>query len=345
MKRFFTRNINKIVVLAILVVVVFSLASCRTNASMWYEKPYTNWYNEFNFSNNKGNFSFWQALLGWPVSVLSYPFAWLMGSIGKALGDSYFWGIVFTTLIVRTIAWPIYSKQNSTSVKMQLIQPEMERIQRKYSGRRDPESQQRMQQETMKLYKKYKMNPFGCMFTMFLQFPIFMAMYECVKRIQVKQTTTINGVVTAVKDGAFTLHNTKLFNYFEINSAVMNSGASGVQKASTTHDIIFGVVLAVLFTAITLISQKLSTKQPSYVKKRPRQAQTEQQEQQQKTMKMMNYIMSFMFFFMALSSTALSLYWLIGGIYQLFQSMIGRKLNERNYYKMKAKHDNVINSK
>lgn len=51
-----------------------------------------------------------------------------MGTIGGALGDSYFWGIIFTTIIVRTIAWPIYAKQNSTSLKMTLIQPEMEKF-------------------------------------------------------------------------------------------------------------------------------------------------------------------------------------------------------------------------
>lgn len=345
MKRFFTKNINKVVILSVLVMVILCLTSCRTNASTWYDKPYTSWYNEFAFVNDEGNFSFWQALLGWPVSILSYPFAWLMGSIGKGLGDSYFWGIVFTTLIVRTIAWPIYSKQNSTSVKMQLIQPELEKLQRKYNGRRDPESQQRMQQETMKIYRKYKVNPLGCGFTMILQFPIFMAMYECVRRIQVKQTVSIDGIVTAVKDGAFTLSNTKLFNYFEINSSVLSSGTSGVPRASTAHDIIFGIVIALLFTGVSILSQKLAQRKPSYMKQRPRQVKSEQQVQQEKMGKMMQYIMSFMFFFMALSSTALGVYWLVGGIYQLGQSQIGRKINEHNYNKMRAKHDNIISSK
>ncbi len=327
MKSFFTRNINKIATIAILFVVIGALTSCRQGS--WPTTPYTSWKAEWNFSG------FWQGFWGWPVALLSYPIAWIMGTIGGALGDSYVWGIIFTTIIVRTIAWPIYAKQNSTSLKMSLIQPEMEKIQRKYANRKDPESQQRMSQETMALYKKYKMNPFGCIFTMFMQFPIFMAMYECVRRIQL--TRFVDGVVEA--PGRFTLSNTKLFNFFDINTAVMGSN-DGILKATAWQDIFFGILIAVLFAAVTLLSQKLASRPPKYQKKRNT-VKTQQQEQQAKTMKFMNYFMVVMFFFMSLSSTALSLYWLIGGIYQLFQSQVGRMLNERAYKKAKER-SNII---
>ncbi len=327
MKSFFTRNINKIATIAILFVVIGALTSCRQGS--WPTTPYTSWKAEWNCSG------FWQGFWGWPVALLSYPIAWIMGTIGGALGDSYVWGIIFTTIIVRTIAWPIYAKQNSTSLKMSLIQPEMEKIQRKYANRKDPESQQRMSQETMALYKKYKMNPFGCIFTMFMQFPIFMAMYECVRRIQL--TRFVDGVVEA--PGRFTLSNTKLFNFFDINTAVMGSN-DGILKATAWQDIFFGILIAVLFAAVTLLSQKLASRPPKYQKKRNT-VKTQQQEQQAKTMKFMNYFMVVMFFFMSLSSTALSLYWLIGGIYQLFQSQVGRMLNERAYKKAKER-SNII---
>ena len=51
-----------------------------------------------------------------------------------------------------------------------------------------------------------------------------------------------------------------------------------------------------------------------------------QESQQQKTMNTMMLVMNVMFVFMSLSSTALAIYWLIGGIYQIFQSYVGRKL-------------------
>lgn len=329
MKNYFKRNINKISLIAILLVVVVSLTSCRQGN--WPTTVYSTWAAEWKL---KG---FMQIVFGWPVALLSYPIAWLMHLIGKICGNSYAWGLILTTIVVRTIAWPIYAKQNSSSIKMQLIQPEMEKIQRKYAGRKDPESQRRMQQETMMLYKKYKMNPFGCMFTMILQFPIFMGMYEAVRRINLYSTTVIDGgVSTIVNPGRFVLSNTKLFGVFELGVIDVNGTETAISFMNTawsSPDKWFALVVAILFSAITLISQKLASKQPSYVKKRPNQ----QSDQMEKQMKFMNIFMIVMFFIMSLQSTSLALYWLVGGIYQLLQSHIGRKLNEKNYYKMKKK--------
>ncbi len=315
MKNYFYKNINKVTAIAMLLLVTSVLTSCRGGS--WQTTVFTTWKAEFHFG------SFFSAMFGWPIAILSYPVAYLMSTIGSLLGDSYAWGIVFTTFIVRTVAWPIYAKQNDSTIKMQLIQPEMERTQMKYKGRTDPESQRRMQQEIMQLYKKYNMNPLGCFFTTIMQFPIFMSMYEVVKRINLAQTETIGGVLVSTP-GKFALANTKL-GIFELN----NSFAT----AATLHDKIFIVVLAFSFGGITFLSQKLASKTPSYVKKRP----NANGDQMQKQMKMMTYIMTGMFVMMCFSSTSLALYWFIGGIYQLFQSHIGRKRNEKNYYKLKEK--------
>lgn len=313
--------------IAFLGVLLLGLTSCRTNSESWSTKPYVDGWGgygqEFKFSN------FWEGMWGWPVSILSWPIAWICSNIGKGLGNSFFWGILFTTLIVRTLAWPIYSKQNGMSLKMTLMQPEMNRIQRKYGNRKDPQSQQQMQMEMMKIYKKYKVSPLGCLGPMFIQFPIFMAMYEVVRRLNATASTTVNGV-TVVQYGTFALQNTKVFNYFELNTSFFDAG--------TVHDKIFAVVLAVAFGGLTILSQKLAQKKPKYLKdyktNRPASAQAEQQ---QKTMKIMNYVMTLMFIFMSLSSTSLALYWLIGAIYQLFQSFVGRKLNEIKYNKAQNK--------
>ncbi len=337
------RNSKIVIGVLLALVLVVTLTGCRTNANYWYSKPYTTWGQEFIFGEN--GFDFGQALLGWPVSILTYPFAFLMGKIGKFLGNSYFWGIIFTTIIVRTLAWPIYSQQNSMQVKMAIIQPEIEALQRRYAGRSDPESQRQMQQGMMKIYKKNHVNPLGCFVTMIIQFPIFMAMYECVRRIQVYNTVySADGVLQATTPGAFTLTNTKLFNFFEINTSVLNSGSYGVPRATQPQDIAFGIVLSLLFAGVNLLSQKLAQRKPKWQRNRPEQVKTQQQESQARMMKMMNLVMTFMFVFMSLSSTALALYWLVGGLYQLLQSAIGRKLNEKKYYQMKNSN-NIIDAK
>lgn len=326
MVQFLNRNKHKLIIVAFLGVLLLGLTSCRTDANNWYTKPYVDGWagygKEFHFKD------FWSGMWGWPVSLLSWPIAWLCSNIGRALGNSFFWGILFTTLIVRTIAWPIYSKQNGMSLKMTLMQPEMNKIQRKYGNRKDPQAQQQMQMEMMKLYKKYKVNPIGCILPMFIQFPLFMAMYEVVKRLNATSIVNVNGV-DIVQYGPFALENTKVFNFFELNTSFFD--------ATTVQDKLFAVVLAVGFGALTMLSQKLASRKPKYMKEYQNRPSTSQQEQQQKQMKTMNIIMTVMFVFMSLSSTSLALYWLIGAVYQLFQSFIGRKINERNYYKAQNK--------
>ena len=329
MTNFFYKNRHKIILVVFLTFLLFTLTSCRMDSKNWYDKPYTSYAQEWVDLWNGGK-GFWNALWGWPVNILSYPIALLCSSIGKALGNSYFWGILFTTLIVRTLAWPIYGKQNGMSVKMQLMQPEMNKIQKKYGARKDPQSQQMMQQEMMKVYKKYKINPLGCVGTMFMQFPIFMSMYEVVQRINATTTTYINGSIAVTTAGKFALNNTKVFGFFEMNTSFFEEIA--------VQDKIFAVVIALAFGALQLLQQKLSSRPPKYQKKYPN-SQTAKQTDQQKQMNMMMYIMTFMFVFMSLSSTSLAIYWLIGAVYQIFQSQVGRKINEIQYNKMKEKNN------
>jgi YidC/Oxa1 family membrane protein insertase len=76
---------------------------------------------------------------------------------GLGLGLS----IVGLTVVVRIVLIPLFVKQIHASRRMQLIQPEMQKIQAKYKGKTDPESRQAMTQETMDLYKKTGTNPFS----------------------------------------------------------------------------------------------------------------------------------------------------------------------------------------
>jgi len=326
MTNFFYRHKYKIVLVLVLGVLALTLSSCRFDAGTWYQKAYTSygqeWIDAWNISG------FFNLLFAWPVNVLSWPIAFICSAIGKAMGNSYFLGILFTTLIVRTLAWPIYSKQNSTSLKMTMMQPEMAKIQMKYQGRKDQRSQQMMQQEMSKLYKKYGMNPLGCFFTMIIQFPIFMAMYEVVQRINAPITEVQNGIVSVTYAGDFALSNTKVFGLFEMNTSFM--------AATQWYDKVFAVIVALLFVGVTLLSQKLGQRPPKYQKTHPQDKLKKNQQGNQ--MKWMMLIMNVMFGFMALSNTALGIYWLIGGIYQLFQSQVGRWINELKWEKMQKEN-------
>ena len=208
------------------------------------------------------------------------------------------------------------------------MQPEIAKIQRKYQGRQDPRSQQMQQQEMMKLYKKYKVNPLGCFGTMILQFPIFMAMYEVVQRVNALGSTKVSGAVTTTYQGSFALADTKVFGFFEMNTSFFN--------ASSAWDKVFAAVIAVLFVVTTILQQKLGQRPPKYQKQRPQDKNNKPQANQ---MKWIMIIMNVVFGFMALSNTTLGIYWLIGAIYQIGQSQLGRWINERRYYRLQAKQE------
>ena len=330
MVNFFYKHRHKLILIALCAFLAVGLSSCRWDSSTWYVKAYTSYGQEW-IDLWDGGKGFWNTLWAWPINLLSWPIAWLCSTIGKGLGNSYFWGILFTTLIVRTLAWPIYSRQNSSSLKMQLMQPEMAKIQAKYQNRKDQRSQQMMQQEMMKLYKKHGMNPLGCLGTMFLQFPIFMAMYEVVQRINATTTVVVNNAVSYTYSGAFALTNTKVFGLFEMNTSFF--------QATMWYDKVFAAVVAVLFVAMTILSQKLSQRPQKYQKIHPQDK--NKQTDQGKQMKYMMIIMNVMFGFMALSNTSLGIYWLIGSIYQLFQSQVGRWINAYKWEKSQ-RENNII---
>lgn len=81
--------------------------------------------------------------------------------------------IIFLTLLIRLLTYPLQYKSFKSMKKMQEIQPELAKIKEKY--KEDP---QRLQKETMELFKKAGANPLGGCLPLLLQMPIFFAFYK-----------------------------------------------------------------------------------------------------------------------------------------------------------------------
>lgn len=86
---------------------------------------------------------------------------------------SYAIAIIVLTFVVRGALWPIQGAATRSMKRMQLLQPRMAELKEKYKD--DPT---RMNTEVMKLYKDYKINPFGGCLPMFIQIPIFFGFYS-----------------------------------------------------------------------------------------------------------------------------------------------------------------------
>lgn len=87
--------------------------------------------------------------------------------------QNYGVAIIFLTIVIRTLTFPLQYKSFKSMKKMQVIQPELQAVREKYKS--DP---QKMQQETMALFKKAGANPLGGCLPMLLQMPIFFAFYK-----------------------------------------------------------------------------------------------------------------------------------------------------------------------
>jgi YidC/Oxa1 family membrane protein insertase len=85
---------------------------------------------------------------------------------------SYALAIIIMTIIIRTLLWPLQNAATKSMRKMAKLSPIMNELREKYKD--DP---QRMNQETMKLYKEYGVNPFGGCLPMLVQIPIFFGFY------------------------------------------------------------------------------------------------------------------------------------------------------------------------
>ena len=128
--------------------------------------------------------------------ILTIPLAKGILFMTDALGNVA-WGVVGVTILINILILPIMIKSTVSMQKMQLIQPEMEKIQRKYAGRKDQASQMRQSAEIQALYKKHNISMFGS-FSTFLTLPIMLAMWQAVQRIEVLYESSLFGLKLGV---------------------------------------------------------------------------------------------------------------------------------------------------
>ena len=117
------------------------------------------------------------------ANPLSSVFRVLLDGIGQILAflynliPNYGVDIILLTLLIRVVLLPLGIKQIRSMQAMQAVQPELKKIQAKYKGRRDAASRQKMNEETMKLYKQHRVNPLGGCLPVLLQFPVLITLF------------------------------------------------------------------------------------------------------------------------------------------------------------------------
>jgi len=103
----------------------------------------------------------------------------IIGMITNDPNISYGLAIIVLTIIVRLLLLPLTLKQTKSMSKMTEIQPELKKLQDKYKN--DP---QRLNQETMKLYKEHGANPMSGCLPLLIQMPIIIALFTVFRELQ-----------------------------------------------------------------------------------------------------------------------------------------------------------------
>lgn len=111
----------------------------------------------------------WQTFVQWFTDVINLVYMFTV-QIGL---PSYGLAIIFMTILIKLVLFPLTQKQMRSMRSMQEIQPKAKYIQEKYK-----DDQVKQQQKIMELYKEHGVNPFGGCLPLLIQMPIFLAFYK-----------------------------------------------------------------------------------------------------------------------------------------------------------------------
>ncbi|MGM0682028.1 MAG: membrane protein insertase YidC, partial [Thermodesulfobacteriota bacterium] len=105
--------------------------------------------------------------------IIAKPCLWLMNKIHDNVVSNYGVAIILLTILFKIIFWPLGNKSYRSMAEMKKLQPLMSDIRKKYK-----DDKKKMNEEVMRLYKTYKVNPMSGCLPMVVQIPVFIAFYR-----------------------------------------------------------------------------------------------------------------------------------------------------------------------
>ena len=156
--------------------------------------------------------------------IINIPFAYIMRFFDSFTGN-YALTLLLFTLVIKLVFLPLGIKQQKNQIKMARLRPKEEVIRKKYAGRTDQATMQKMQQEIMELQQKENVSPFGGCLPMIVQLVVIMSVYYIIRQpltyiCGMAQETLIELAGTlglTYKDAAITAAN---FNVFDQINAI-----------------------------------------------------------------------------------------------------------------------------
>lgn len=249
------------------------------------------------------NYGFIEGLLVYPIGAMLHYFGRAFGSTGVGLLGAVF----LLTVILRALTLLITFPSTLSQAKMSELQPQLAMLQEKYpNANTNNQDKQRLAAEQMKLYKDNKVHPFRQMLYMFLQFPIFIAVWAALQGSALLSSGTFLGL-------DFTQ---------QTFSAIMQGNATAI----------------VLFLVMS-VAQILSTLLPQWFSKWKEKTMVVrsvkvQQNSKQKNMQMVSYFMLVFILIMGFTlPAAMGFYWFVGAIFTICQNLIIEAIQHHKRHK------------
>lgn len=282
------------------------------------------------------------------MSIFEYiavPFAYVL-RLAYRLTDNYLLAILLFTIVMEIILSPIAFKQQKNQIKQAKLAPKVAAIRKKYAGRNDQATQQKMQQETMDMYQQENFNPMGGCLPLLIQLPIILILYNVVTQplryICNVPTDQITALTNFLKETGITLserYNAQIdiINHIRGNVASYLHVAPSLDGAIIPDFTVFGLDFSktpeisfnpfnwlMLIPVITFVVMILSTKiMQHYSYRDPMQ----EAQQNQTSMKIMTYTMPLLSVYIEFQlAAAIGAYWIFRSVIQVIEKIIIAKI-------------------
>ena len=245
----------------------------------------------------------------WFSALFVWPLSWVLNHLAPIITVGG--AIAVVTAVVNGLLAVFTLKSQMSMQRMQMLQPELNKIQRKYEGRDDQASKMRMAQEQQQLMKKYDVNPGSMMLVQFIQLPIIMAMFMAIQRAEAIVNGTFLGMNLQVKPS-------------EAFGLLFKGDLSGLPY------IILFLLMAVTQVILVLL--------PMYFQKKKAEAEAAKHHRKPEPTNNQNMMMQMYMIVMVLAfglmwQSGMSLFWFIRNIVDIIKTIIVQNIMENNSQK------------
>lgn len=237
-------------------------------------------------------------------------------------GHNFGLALILFTIVVRLALWPLVKKQLHQVKVMRKLQPELKKIKQAAKGDRQKESMM-----TMALYKEYGVNPFGSIGVVLLQLPILFGLYSGLNRLIHDPHEIVDFAYPFLQDFSWIQHLSK--NIHDFDATLF--GFVDLTRSALGNGVYWPALIIVALSAVVqfyqskqlIPSDKDARKLRDILKAAGEGKQADQSEVNAAVSRTTVYMLPAMVFIFTVNiASALSLYWLVGGIVAFIQQSI-----------------------